>query len=330
MPDAAPDPAYEHVRRVKERHADALLAISGVTGVGVAFQEAPGAAGRRLAIRVYVRRKGDFPPGREIPDRIEGVPVDVVEAAFRPLAGPAAPAPTPAGALAALPADPDAYNPLVGGISAASQLLPDEGGTAGLVVRCGLTGEGMLLSNFHVFCGRDGTGSPGDPVCQPAGGSVCATLTRFYAGNLMMADGRAYGVDGAVAAVDPAAREWTLAQVEELGPVSGAGTAALGMQVVKRGCATLLTCGSVDSLDTDMWLDVTVTRSILLRNQLSVVSSGDAFASFGDSGSVVVDTATRRVVGLLGAMGFDAAHSSNYWTANPIAAVLAALQAGIE
>lgn len=69
----------EEVRRasaVKERHERALMALPGVTGVGVgASRRRPGQA----AILVYVGRSLSPEQGRLFPQRLEGVEVELVE-----------------------------------------------------------------------------------------------------------------------------------------------------------------------------------------------------------------------------------------------------------
>src|SRR5689334_18682810 len=81
--DPPEGPEHARVRRVKERHAAELLRRQSVTAVGIGYEEVGGVGTGRLAVRVYVRRKGSFPPGERLPDEISGVPFDVVEAEFR-------------------------------------------------------------------------------------------------------------------------------------------------------------------------------------------------------------------------------------------------------
>lgn len=329
----------ERVRRVKERVAPQLLRRPGVTAVGVGREEKGGVLTGRLALRVYVRRKGSFPPGERLPHVIEGVPVEVVEAEFTPaMAAPAGvAAPRPAGPRIGPEACPDGemdvdtttYDPLVGGISAGALRFPlPPYGTAGLVVAFRDRAEPpMLLSCAHVFCGSDGMASAGDRVLQPApafdGAGECATLTRWYLGNVWT-DGVEYGVDAAVAAIDLAERGATLRSVMDIGTVSGIRVAQPGDLVEKRGATSLLTTGTVKGVYVDL-PDVDAGPPygvVTLKNQIEIESlSPGSFASFGDSGSVVVDQGTRQVVGLL----FYLVNGGAGALANPIEPVLQVL-----
>jgi hypothetical protein len=77
-----PHDEYEHVKAVKARNRDRLLALPYVVGVGVGPKSTGGREAGPLVIRVYVSEK--VPPerlaeGQRIPAEVEGVPTEVIE-----------------------------------------------------------------------------------------------------------------------------------------------------------------------------------------------------------------------------------------------------------
>lgn len=74
---------YEQVREIKERNRDRLMGLPNVVGVGIGRKVVEGRYTDQIAIRVYVTEK--VPPERlkneqRIPEEVDGVPTDVVEA----------------------------------------------------------------------------------------------------------------------------------------------------------------------------------------------------------------------------------------------------------
>jgi hypothetical protein len=253
-----------------------------------------------MAIRVYVRRKGDFPEAERVPATIEGIPTDVIEADIR--------SDTRVKATTADLIDPDAkrYNPLVGGISIAPSRSDDTAGTLGLMVKDNATGKPMMLSNYHVMCLDDGEQDVGDDICQEARGDNswgwcgdCAELTRWKAGNVSIMDVY-YGIDAAVARQK--ARDTEIGKVVDIGIVTEYANPEVGMRVQKRGRTTLLTSGTISDIHMDVVKDFgpPIGQSIQ-RNQIYVTGDTEPFALGGDSGSVYVRTTefgTFEVVGL--------------------------------
>jgi nicotinamide mononucleotide (NMN) deamidase PncC len=80
-----PDPDPDLTRRAEAalaRVAEAWLARPGVVSVEVARRRRDGAPTDEVGIRVTVEpggKPGEAPAGAAFPDRLEGVPVDVVE-----------------------------------------------------------------------------------------------------------------------------------------------------------------------------------------------------------------------------------------------------------
>jgi hypothetical protein len=307
------------IRRVKENAEQDLLKIPGVTGVDIGFKEVNGQRTSTIAIRVLVEEKKankDVPARERIPKEINGIPTDVIERKYvlhqlglrvkeselRPQA------------------DTGTYNPVKGGIS----IGPCRAvggfvyvGTLGACVKDNATGDALLLSNFHVMC-IDNNWHVGDTMAQPGrvdGGSCPANLV-----GTLLRSSLGGQVDCAVSTVSG---RGTACDVIDIGGITGTNTVALGQTVRKRGRTTLLTYGSVESIDLTVNVDYGDGLGVqTLDHQIGVapdLTHNPMFSDHGDSGSVVVNDSIQ-VVGLLFA-GSDDGHS----VANPIAAVLTAL-----
>jgi hypothetical protein len=83
--DPSPDPRVERIQEIKARYEDELLAMANVIGVGVGLRRKGGVTSEEPVLVVLVSHK--FPRAQLaekdlVPDRIEGVPVDVQEIGF--------------------------------------------------------------------------------------------------------------------------------------------------------------------------------------------------------------------------------------------------------
>ncbi len=309
---SAIDPRLRQAKAAVEKN---LLNRPGVTGVDIGYKEVGGRPTSTLAIRVLVEKKRDVPPAERIPEAIDGFPTDVIERKFE----------LHALAMDGLELAPDAdtkeYPVLTGGISIGPCRLVERfayGGTLGAIVTDKSTGKPMVLSNYHVLC-VDKAWSDGDAIVQPSriDGGVCpgsqvAILKRGMVGGQ---------VDCAVAEISTRETDW---QIADIGAVSGTNKASLGQTVRKRGRTTGLTYGTVDAEELSVNLDFGHgIGQLQLTNQIGIKPDAARNAKFGDngdSGSVVVNDA-GEVVGLY----FAGDPRDPYGLANPIAAVLAAL-----
>lgn len=291
------------VRQVKEAAAASLMARPEVTGVGVGHRFVGGRRTEEVCLRVYVRRKrprSELRPDELLPEAIDGVRVDVVEADPVALAG---------------EANRRRHDPLVGGISAGAFVPPVEiTGTLGAFVVGDRDGQVELLSNWHVLCGRLDCRA-GDAVVQPApgdGGGVGDVVARLDRAALTAR------VDGAIARLTGARR--VLREVLELGVVTEAGPPLLGTRVRKAGRTTGATTGTIADVDATINVDGYPTGVRTFVGQVVVQREGGGVLSQrGDSGSVFLDDA-NRVVALLFAGG-----PGSIAIANPIEEVMAAL-----
>lgn len=281
MPVPEPTEVPAELLAAKDAIKDQLMALPGVTGVGVGFEEVGGEPTGRLAIRVFVESKFDVPDDQAIPTDVFGFPTDVVEAVWE---------------LEQLP-DVTRHDPLVGGISGGPCDL-FHGGTLGGVVRANASGRFMMVSNAHVLGSEppDETVPPRralqperDPGHCPAdeiGGIVRSSQADPTA---------AFTVDAAAILVD--GPRPTHPDIVEVGTVRGTAVPAPGLPVRKRGRTTGLTFGHIFDVEVDLESD---PGGHQLNRQFTVQVDGNLstrWSASGDSGSFVV-TADDRVVGL--------------------------------
>ncbi|MDX3538024.1 hypothetical protein PV721_27475 [Streptomyces sp. MB09-01] len=303
-----PDPAVvSRAREVKRVAAERLRSYSNVIGLGVGLEEAEGRRTGKVAVIVYVSRKlpeAQLRADEILPEEIEGVPVDVVEAEFKP--------DVESGSGRS-------HNPLVGGISigvSCGGISSGGYGTLGGAFFDDVTGEDVILSNWHVLLAA----CQGVEVNQPGttgGGSLVARVHQAVITDR---------VDAAAARLT--GHRFLLPELLGLGRISGIGTPLLGKIVRKTGATTGVTTGEIAEIDCDFDLTYDNGLTVNFRDQIFVKTLDGVIGDEGDSGSLWVDEA-NRVIGL---------HFSHRTTggvkvganANPIAAVMAALGINLE
>ena len=258
----------------------------------------------------------------------------------------------------------DTYADNAGTASAANYIADCCGGTLGALVQ-DQSGQKYILSNNHVLAESD-QAHPGDTIVQPGTiDDACVPLSSPGAkvravGSLRASvplDAPATNVDAALAAVAPGAidpsgailelgAQTTTAQGTALAaaaPVAGTGEALNaanlgGIEVVKSGRTTGLTCSTVNSIDlavkVDYYRDCAETQPYttkIFTGQIGI--PGNSFSDAGDSGALVVDAANAQPVGLFyaGSTTPNAADadSPGLSIANPIGDVLSALGARV-
>ena len=222
------------------------------------------------------------------------------------------------------------------------------GGTLGSLVE-DANGRQYLLSNNHVLA-RSDQASVGDTIIQPGlidnncvpygdgpGTDPVGTLSTW-----LPLSAASTNADAALAQITTGTVD-TSGSILELGARQADGTlaaappgtsstvgkgetASLSLSVAKSGRTTGLTCASISALSLDVnvdyFTDCAETKPYLTKtytNQLAI--TGNQFSDAGDSGSLVVDTATAEPVGLFFAGGADATGASQ-GVANPAAEVL--------
>lgn len=216
-------------------------------------------------------------------------------------------------------------------------------GTLGALIQRGTPAVIYILSNNHVLAKSD-KGTAGDNITQPGlvdnscspGVNVVAHLSEFAPLTPSSSPGPApKNVDAAIGQIVAGTVVDTSGSILDLGVANGTSVAAaapsalgntapsVGLQVAKVGRSTGLTCASISSVNTAVNVQYdgscggTVAFTSTFSNQIFI---GDtSFSAPGDSGSLVVASASSRPVGLLfaGATGGGT-------IANPIADVIAA------
>jgi hypothetical protein len=295
------------VTEVKRAVAGRLRTYPNVNGVGVGFKEVGGVRTDQVAIRVYVNRKlprAQLADHELLPEEVEGIPVDVIEARFKVHGGP----------------DPtqehlNRHNPMMGGISIGNEVLGGSG-TLGGSVFDNRTQQDLMLSNWHVLCGSL-TCEIGEPIIQPGTGGDDTGTAADIVGRLhrfVIAD----EVDAAVALLS--GHRFLRRDLLNLGPFAGVADPVLGEEVRKSGRTTGVTAGVMTDVSAEVEVDY-AQGTLTFQNQI-ILENGDPSAS-GDSGSLWID-GSNRVVGL------NFAGSPGLAAANPIAAVIDALDINFD
>lgn len=296
-----------------------LKASQNVVGVGVGTKFTEGKETTTKCVRFYVGYKigKDALAAKDLlPGDIDGIPTDViVTGKFRMM-------------------DTAADNkkrrrPVRPGTSIGFKFPPPRAGfvmagTFGAVVM--KNGKQFILSNNHVLAGN-GTVALGAPIFQPGlldGGNAAtdqiAALTQFIA-----IKGTGFNrVDCAIAEF-LATTKVNSHPMPRVGALSSGNpiAAVVGMQVEKTGRTSGYTRGAVFDVSADVnvgYEDKNGNKfTASFDNQIIVTVPSGVFSAAGDSGSLIVDRASKRATGLL------FAGSTSHTIANPIDAVLAAL-----
>jgi hypothetical protein len=196
-------------------------------------------------------------------------------------------------------------------------------------------GKQYILSNNHIL-GRVGHASAGEAIVQPGyvdtfcNFALPDTVAHFTAAPPIQTS----NVDAAIAQVVPGAVD-THGEIIGLGGIASDGSyipapaanttvdAFVGMEVAKSGRTTGLSCGSILAVDGLIVIDLSAECgnptgiSVTFDHQ---VIAGD-IATYGDSGSLIVEAKTARPVALLGGVSND----GTFVTANPVSDVLSEL-----
>jgi hypothetical protein len=289
-------PSESENLEIKNRAAARLLALPGVTAVGLGSKEVGDEPTGELAIKIFVKVKrppSEVPSEELIPPEIEGIPTDVIESGeIHDVADPPG--------VFDIPADTDStrMRPLEGGRRIARE--GDEGGgTMGFFVWDPADHtKAYGITNFHVVViGASlpvaGTSKIGQPTGKGSVTDCCSDLFGIFAGG-----GRTEDRDEALIKLD-AGMQWK-AEIAEIGVVSGKDTVtqtqaqAQAYKVRKRGARTGLTGGVIRALSaTTHESDNTI---VIKPNPNPAAGTRTVFFVYeGDSGSGVVNDANKIV-----------------------------------
>jgi hypothetical protein len=298
-----------HVKGIvkqKTIHADNLMRMKNVVGVGVGYKEIKGKQTDEIAVKVYVRKKEpksvigaqDIIP--ELLGTAGKVKTDVVEI----------------GEVNALPAEipkpsfwekinplslnrKGKFRPIVPGVSVGNKAIT--AGTVGAV--CKWAGKQVLLSNAHVFCespfndiskqeteiwqpGPYDNGTPADKV-----GKLCK-MVLIQVSQPNYVDCAVCRMDDGIQ-LDPLIAELSIPK----GIVSWTynDNTLLNMRVVKSGRTTGVTHGTVTDINASIRVNYGNGKSAVFHEQYVTTNISQG----GDSGSLVLREDDMKAVGLL-------------------------------
>lgn len=307
---------FNAIRRIKEQIEDEILERPGVTGVDIGYKVVQDETTDIPAIIVSVEKKkneDELEENQVIPKTFGPFATDVRQE------GPYS-----------FTQDTVRYNPLLGGIALSACTQIPLYGTLGAIVQDNASAPGTLqlgvLSNWHVLVAGTTSTSPLNVAQPPVGlGGVCPPDTIATVARSAITE----YVDGAVAFLNTARP--AINAIKDIGTIFPPATmpAVVGWPVRKRGARTGLTNGTVESVDASINVSESDGTVRKFKTQIKVRQSTwpgpTPFLLPGDSGSVLVDSANRRIVGLL----FSANNDGSIAHANPIGDVLYALNVRI-
>ena len=289
-----------------------------VVGIGVGYKVSSGKRSTRHCVRFYVEKKlpkGAIPDEFMLPAKIGGALTDVVETGrFRATAG------QPKEQQRRRPALPGCS---VGFAFSGAQAGNLMAGTFGAVVS--KEGKQFILSNNHVLANENAL-PIGSAIFQPGlldlddpGPDQIAKLTDF----VKLQTAQPNKVDCAIAEI----RDKKLVSARVMPKVgklkSGQPvTAAVGMGVEKTGRTTSFTTGRIVDVSANIKVNYDIGL-VAFADQILIVGNKGQFSDAGDSGSLIVETKSKRPVALL------FAGSDTHTIANHIADVLGALNVTI-
>lgn len=264
-------------------HLREVIAQPNVVAVGIAQKERGGRETDELALTFYVERKKDVAKAEAVPEIVPStvagreVPTDVIEI----------------GKL--VPEIQAGRTPIQPGFSVGHPNIT--AGTLGAII--GPARSPRILSNSHVLA-DSGRAAIGDPILFPGPddngrdpADVIGTLTQivpFVTGGQFV-----NRMDAAVATIAPGRRAELRSRIPTLGIVpSGTTDPVRGMQIVKVGRTTGLTRGTVKDVNFRFVLDYGAGGLVGFIDQVFCTR----YSAGGDSGSLVIDEATGKAVGL--------------------------------
>lgn len=292
---AAPqaEPTDEQLDAAYQKALKAYSNRSNVTGVDIGFRYKDGKRLTGFGVRIHVKEKikaEALEADELLPESIDGVPVDVIQAVYKPHSALARPEPE---------VDPTPrttrVDPIQPGISVSHPSVSS--GTLGAIVYDKTTGHRGILSNWHVLVG-DSDSQPGDPIVQPGkkyGGRTpqdrIGSLKRFI---LDVHGDAAVAILNGTRSVEPAQAESGVSPTEIR-------AVRRGEVLEKSGVKTGITRGIVDGTGR-YTLDYAVGTRTIAGFKIVAEKDGNPdnleISSGGDSGSLWYSPEDKMAVGL--------------------------------
>ncbi|WP_439372645.1 hypothetical protein [Bradyrhizobium sp. DASA03120] len=291
--------------------------LDGVCGVDYGFAFKDGMRTDRLSVRFHMNRKqrlSRLPVDQRLPNKIDGIDLDVLEIGYSPHAG-----------------TPRAPQRLVQPGLSVGNLKQRSTGTLGALVRDLTTQERYLLSNWHVLCGGP-EASVGDPISQPGPMDLGSSPPNEVA-NLERWLRLSEQFDAALGRLTD---EMDLS--EQLFGTAVVPTAtvapALGMSAIKSGAVSGVSQALIDGVAGTYRIDYTgfgdgpewMQGFRLVPDKTAPAA---ALSLEGDSGSLWVERSTSRAVGLHFAGEDDVSPLNDYALAHAIDDVFMRLNVGL-
>ena len=320
MPDEA-------ILAIKERAADMLMRIPGVTGVGIGGRERGGTPTGELVLKVFVAEKrplDQLTPGETLPTQFEGIGIDVSVLGIGRLEVTPVGEQAPPGVLPGKPLNPEndldatPRPALIGGCQVQSDMSGIGFGTLGCIL-LHKTNPALVyaLTNYHVVVGK----GPNRPdahkgitrMGHPDGSGSCTKCCSNQFGTYVAGDKKTPARDAALIQLDAGTKYQK--EVLGIGVLTGATTVpsdppapppaathTITLEEVKTqrydvrkyGVRTRLTGGVVEAINTTHTGADQVTRTnvTVTRPNPSInvpLSEPLYFSNDGDSGSVLVN-----------------------------------------
>lgn len=285
----------------KEMSAAASPAVAdNLVGIGVGEKIVAGRHTGVMAVKLLVRIKyseDQLSAEQRLPETVDGIPTDVEEVGtFRrratAVAAPFAATPNPRTKIR--PAPPGSS---VGFSTPAGQLAG--AGTFGALVKKSQQ-RLYILSNNHVLADEDRLPA-GTPIFQPgfldAGDPPNNDVIAHLSLAAQLSVDRPNPVDCAIAEVTDASLVTN--SILMIGPPTGVAAARQDMVVHKFGRTTGYTAGLITSINTDVRVKYRIGTLLFYRQIIIKGLNDQPFSADGDSGSLIVERATGRAVGLL-------------------------------
>lgn len=186
-------------------------------------------------------------------------------------------------------------------------------GTLGCLVQDS-KGTEYILSNNHILANFNKAKKKKDKICRKGGRRPIATLTRWKP---LSFNGPTNRIDAAIAKlIRPGLVK---PEIKKIGRVHETMAATVGQCVHKYGHATRYTTGVIKHVCVKRGVPTGDGRTMKFEKMIVIESdSKKPFSKEGDSGSLVIDRATNKVVGLI----FANNKKHTYTFANPIDEVL--------